>query len=344
VILITGADGSLVRAVIVDNTSVTLEVDTNGDGTIDEYIDTSWAALNQQTGSNGGTSSINTSTAPIIAREVFNAVTGFGSVTVTAGGQFMPNAVFDQVRQQAVSGDFGPLPIDCLASGTAAVSGSIAAAGTFDANDRLDATFTDCVRGGEELDGGIDVTVSSFDEAPGGVYLVAATATETDLLRFIGGSCYRGNGTFNTSYDLRYSNPGFVYVDSSASTFNVWSGGRDQTLAGAVVNAQIDVGQQPVLVTRESSGTITSEDLTGSFAYLSIVPDVFLLDEDSATGPHAGELLVSASDGSTMTMVALDALNLRLDLDFDNDSTTDEQIMTTWATLGYGNAFGLCEQ
>jgi hypothetical protein len=343
VILITGASESSVRIVIVDDTSVTLEIDTNGDGVIDEFIDTSWAALNQQTGPDGETSSINTSTAPIVAREVFNAVTGFGSVTVTAGGQFTSNAVFDQVRQQAVSGDFGPLPIDCLASGTAAVSGSIAAAGTFSANDRLNGAFTDCVRGMEELDGGIDVTVSSFDEAPGNTYLVAATATETDLLRFVGGSCYMGNGTFDTSYDLLYSNPGFVYVDSSATTFNVWSGGRSQTLAGAVVNAQIAVGQQPVLITRDSSGTVTSEDLVGSFAYQSVIPDVFQLDEDAATGPHSGELLVTASDGSTMTMVALDVLDLRLDLDFEGDSIIDEQIMTTWATLGYGNAFGLCE-
>jgi hypothetical protein len=344
VILVTGADGSLVRIVIVDNTSVTLEIDTDGDGTIDQFIDTSWAALNQQSGPTGETSSINTSTAPIIAREVFNAVTGFGSVTVTAGGQFTLNAVFDQVRQQAVSGDFGPLPIDCLASGTATVSGSIAAAGTFSANDRLDATLTDCVRGMEELDGEIDVTVGSFDETPGGAYLVAATATATGLLRYIGGSCYRGNGTFDTSYDLLYSNTGFVSIASSASTFNVWSGGRDQTLGGAAVNAQIDIGQQPVTVTRDSSGTITSEDLTGSFAYQSVIPDVFVLDDNSATGPYSGELRVTAGDGSTMTMVALDEFNLRLDLDFDGDSIIDEQIMTTWATLGYGNAFGLCEQ
>lgn len=43
-ILITGGDSS-VRIVINDSTSVTLEVDTNADGVIDQYIDTTFAAL-----------------------------------------------------------------------------------------------------------------------------------------------------------------------------------------------------------------------------------------------------------------------------------------------------------
>jgi hypothetical protein len=344
VILVSGSGGSSVRIVIVDSTSVTLEIDTNGDGVVDQYIDTSWAALSQQTGAGGETSSVNTSTAPIIAREVFNGVSGFGSVTVTAGGQFSPTAVFGQLRQQTVSGNFGPLTVDCMASGTAELSGSIATAGTFTANDQLGATFTNCVRGGEELDRRLDVVVNSFADTPGDGYLVTATATETDMLRFIGGSCYSGTGTFDTSYDFVYTTAGSVQAQSSANTFVVWSGGRTQTLHDALVSTQITVGQQPVTVTRASSGTITSEDLVGSFAYESVTPDVFLLDNQSTTGPYSGELLIKASDGSTMTMVALNDFNVRLDLDFNGDSITDEQIMTTWAILGYGNTFGLCEQ
>jgi hypothetical protein len=46
-ILITGRDSS-VRIVINDSTSVTLEVDTNMDGVVDQYIDTTFAALNDE--------------------------------------------------------------------------------------------------------------------------------------------------------------------------------------------------------------------------------------------------------------------------------------------------------
>lgn len=44
-ILITGADGSRVRIVIVSEDVVRLEIDEDGDGVVDEFIDTTWSAL-----------------------------------------------------------------------------------------------------------------------------------------------------------------------------------------------------------------------------------------------------------------------------------------------------------
>ena len=119
-------------------------------------------------------------------------------------------------------------------------------------------------------------------------------------------------------------------------------GGRSQQLTGASVSAQITVGQQSAVITRESSGVMTGTDLTGSFSYQSVVPDEFVADEDVATGPYTGELLVMAANNSSMRMVAVDEYNLRLDLDYNGDSVIDESIPTTWATLGYGNM--MCPQ
>ena len=45
-ILITGADDSTIRIVIVDIENVTLEIDINGDGVVDEYVYTNWSVLN----------------------------------------------------------------------------------------------------------------------------------------------------------------------------------------------------------------------------------------------------------------------------------------------------------
>ena len=58
---------------------------------------------------------------------------------------------------------------------------------------------------------------------------------------------------------------------------------------------------------------------------------MFDLDTDVSTGPYEGELLVTASDGSTMRMVALDAYSVRLDLDLNGDLSVDESLTTTWA-------------
>jgi hypothetical protein len=44
-ILVSGADASAVRIVVVSEEVVRLEIDVNGDGVVDEFIDTTWAAL-----------------------------------------------------------------------------------------------------------------------------------------------------------------------------------------------------------------------------------------------------------------------------------------------------------
>jgi hypothetical protein len=44
-VLVSGADNSQVRIVIVSVETVRLEIDTEGDGVVDEYIDTTWDAL-----------------------------------------------------------------------------------------------------------------------------------------------------------------------------------------------------------------------------------------------------------------------------------------------------------
>ena len=338
-ILVTGADDSTVRIVIIDDSSIRLEIDEDGDGTVDEFVDTNWDELNGRETASVTDSTINLETAPILAREMYNAVTGFGYLTITAGMQFVPPAPFGQLDAMEVSGDFGPLQIDCNVSGSATISGSKAAASTFTAGDSLDATFGLCTRGGERLDGSLEFSIGGFDETPGDAYLVAGTVVESNLLRVFGGSCFSGIGTFDTNHDFMFTSTGFIYANSFASDFNVWAGGRSQQLTGANVNTQVTVGQQPTIVSRESSGIMTSPDLAGSYSYQSLSADEFYVDDDAATGPYTGELVVVAADDSSMRMVALDAINLRLDLDLNGDSVVDESIPATWAELAYDNQF-----
>jgi hypothetical protein len=53
--LVSGADDSEVRIVVVDSTSVVLETDINGDGVVDDFVDTTWTALSGDTSAVGGT-------------------------------------------------------------------------------------------------------------------------------------------------------------------------------------------------------------------------------------------------------------------------------------------------
>jgi hypothetical protein len=215
------------------------------------------------------------------------------------------------------------------------VSGSKASADGFTAGDRLIADFVACARGFEVLEGNMEFTVTGYGRGESGEFFVSGTAAETDLVRTLGGNCFVGSGSFETSYDYRLTSAGIIHMEGSTNTFDVGAGGRFQHLAAAGSSGDIHVTQQPVAVARSSWGRISSEDLTGSFDYETLIPAVFDLDTDVSTGPYQGELLVTASDGSTMRMVAQDAYNVRLDLDLNGDLIIDESLTTTWAELSY---------
>lgn len=166
----------------------------------------------------------------MIAREVFDAVTSLGSLTTTAGFQFLPLEPDGQLESPGVAGDFGALELNCAISGTASLSGFKAAAATFSANDYMSSAFNACARGGEVLAGNMDFTVSSFDGIPADAYRVTGTVVETGLKRTNGGNCFTGSGTFDTSYDHFTSSTSAIYVDSFAASFTVDAGGRGQRL------------------------------------------------------------------------------------------------------------------
>ncbi|MEE4161492.1 MAG: hypothetical protein V2I25_03230, partial [Woeseiaceae bacterium] len=327
-ILITGNDGSNVRIVFNDPTSITLEVDENGDGVIDEYIDTTWAELQ------GNASTINSSTATLVAHEAVNVVTGFGSVTVAAGAQFEDVGAFGQVMLMDVSGTFDPIEVACPYGGNAMVSGTIASAGTYSAGDAMVAAFTNCRFLGELLDGPIEFTVASYEQGSDETYLVSGSGTEPCLRRTTGDLSYTGCGDFETNYDGRFTSPSFVYFSATSADFTIAFDDMDRYLSNASVSGEIEFGPDAIVVIRRtSSGSFRAPGLGGQYAYESLIPDSLLFPGNTTIGPFNGELKVTAGDGSTLTIVALDNQNVRLDVDHDGDGSPDTSITTTWAEL-----------
>lgn len=327
-ILITGNGGSTVRMIFNDPTSITLEVDEDGDGVIDEYIDTNWSELQ------GVISTINGSTAPLVAHEAVNVVTGFGSVTVAAGAQFQDDGAFGQIRLLGLSGTFDPIEVACPYGGTAMVSGTIASAGTYGAGDAMVAAFTNCRFLRNLLDGPIEFTVASYEPGPDESYLVSGSGTEPCLTSTTGDLSYTGCGDIETTYDGQFTSPSFVYFSATSADFTIAFDDMDRSLSNASVSGEIEFGPDAIVVlTRTSSGSFGAPGLGGQYAYESLVPDKFLSGPSADNGPFSGELKVTAGDGSTVTIVALDRLNVRLDVDYDGDSILDTSITTTWAEL-----------
>lgn len=327
-ILIAG-DNSSVRIVINDSTSVTLEVDTNGDGVIDEYIETTFAALS------GDISSINDSNALAVAQAVTHASKGFGLMVSLPGPQFFENQPFGQVQQLGLSGDIGPLELSCGDTGTVVVSGFVAAAGTFTADDSLSAAYSGC--GGNLWTGQLDIVVSSFaqeaDDWEGltDPFHFIGTATVTSFESVASNSTYLASGSLEIDFNYQVEPIGSVSNGFSPS-FSIAHGSVRSTLS----DASASVVMQMTELSRLYEGRLTSDRFVGDYSYQSISPYLFLsgiYPGNFSESPSAGELLITAEDGSTLRIVVIDELTIRLDIDYEGDSVVDFEIGTTWDEL-----------
>lgn len=329
--LISG-DGSSVRIVINDSTSVTLEADTNGDGVIDQYIETTFAALS------GDASSIDSSTALAIAQEVTHATTGFGLMAVAPGQQFFETEPFGQVQQMGLSGTFGPLEVACGHTGIVLVSGFVATAGTFSADDSLAANFSGCERyeGSDLVSGQLDFVVSSFTKGITGLdgrpppFHVIGAAMATNLEWASSATAYIGSGSFETDYEFQ-ENFGPVIVSTFSPSVSIGHGDVSNTLGDASASFRGSIQVEDWSYT----GRLTSDRLNGGYSYQSLSPYSFLAiyPGNHLAYPAYGELLVTADDGSTLRIVVIDMENIRLDVDSDGDSIVDATILTLWTEL-----------
>ncbi|UCG73357.1 MAG: hypothetical protein JSV45_02980 [Chromatiales bacterium] len=325
-ILVTGADNSMMQIVIVDSTSVRLVIDADGDGMVDDQQFTTWAALT------GQTSAVNTSTAPVIAREVIASFLDFPGTDV--GGQFSAGNPYANLALLAVSGNFGPVQVACPISGDASISGFIATPGTYGPGDQLNTSFNACERQAATLTGQMDVTVNTFQGAPGSAYRFDGSATFTNVVRDSGAGPVTANGTLTNIFDQSFTTPGNLQSDSAANSFTLEANAVTRNLSAVTSPLQVDFTvQPPVPSTIFPAGTLTTSALSGTFVYAINAPFQSLLDGDPTTFASSGDMLVTASDTSSVRIVALDALNARLDIDLDGDSIVDDELFFLWADL-----------
>jgi len=331
VIEITGKASSRIRVVIVDTGIVVLEVDTDGDGTVDHYIDTTWAALE------GGQSTVSSAAALDIAREAYTAIGQLGSAAISLGQRFQSGLVFDQLAALG-PGTVAPTQVSCPDFGVATVSGELAAGGTYTPGDTLSAEFDTCTGGPESLGGAAELTIDSWQSSgfvgfpPG--YAVSFTATVTQLERTNTGiPTVTANGTFTHSFD-GLSQPGALQLSVSAGTFVVADATATRWLSAAQNSGTFsNPAPGTFLFAASASGSLASSILAGSFTYETLAPLQSVSDNDPATGPGSGQLKVTAADGSSVTLVALDNLNVRLDIDLDGNGSVDESQFATWAEI-----------
>ncbi|MGH7163144.1 MAG: hypothetical protein ACREID_06650 [Planctomycetota bacterium] len=75
--------------------------------------------------------------------------------------------------------------------------------------------------------------------------------------------------------------------------------------------------------------TISGSEIGGTVTYVTTVP--FL--GTAPNHPHDGVLVVTGANGSTLTLIALDDVNVQFVVDTDGDGTPEATIDTTWDAL-----------
>lgn len=223
---------------------------------------------------------------------------------------------------------FGPETFPCLVAGTITLSGNLESSTTLTAGDLISIAAEACDDGaGEVLDGEMDMDIDAFaGDLFAGLYELTMTLTLSDMQVTTDTEVEVTNGAATVVLDTT-ATP-LVTIGIGGDSLTVDGNTNSTTLADFTSDQSVDAGTTPASYTLGASGTVDSSNLPGSVDYSTPVT----FEGTGADFPHTGELFVSGDDSSAR-LVALDNVNVRIDIDLDDDGTVDESIETTWAAL-----------
>lgn len=223
---------------------------------------------------------------------------------------------------------FGPDTFPCQVSGSITVSGDLADPFTLTPGDFIKLDADACDDGlGEVIDGLLEMTVDAFTgNFLGGAYVLTATLVATDFQAATATDVATANGDATVTLDTTAAPA--VAASVSGSSLTTDTNTNSATLTNYLTEQTLDAGLVPSPFTLASSGTLDASQLSGIVTYTT--PVVF--EGFDANYPHTGELLVSGANSSAR-LIAIDEINVRIEIDSDGDGVIDETIDTTWAAL-----------
>ncbi|MDX1516889.1 MAG: hypothetical protein R3288_08625 [Woeseiaceae bacterium] len=226
-----------------------------------------------------------------------------------------------------------PIPPEttpCGVDGTQTISGQIAdpITPTLTAGDFFEIAYNACDDGlGDVIDGVMrmdivsfsgDLLTQMFDMTVKLTLNTYQVTTGQDVLTSHGDATVTVN-TLTTpamSTSLRGNS---MRTDSNSNT---------ETLTNFTAASTVNLGLVPSPYTMSSSGTLDSSELDGIIRYSTPVEFAGF----DSNYPDSGELLVVGAE-SSLRLIAVDNVNVTIELDTDGDGTVDETIQTTWQEI-----------
>ena len=280
---------------------------------------------------------IDASNAETIAGGVVDAVFASGSFGDVVGGGGSGSLVgrTDNGFSKAggLFGYFANVPIPetnspCAVDGSVIVSGEVLDPNTLSGGDRVRLEFFDCNDGaGQVLNGNYEIAVNTFS---GDLFqgLIDLNATTTfDRFEVVEGSEMTSlNGTVTLHLDT--STPPVTCISVSGASMSVNDSTDALKLSDFRTDITHDAGVAPQAYTSTASGTLTSILFEGEVNYSTPVP----IQGFEGEYPYPGELLVTGADDASVGLMALDNVNVRLEIDpADGSSTVTQE--TTWTNV-----------
>lgn len=197
--------------------------------------------------------------------------------------------------------------------------------GAIPAGTSVSMTFDQCVNtGGEQLNGGFTVTFEAFplDGIVGVDDLFIQIRAEFDHLKADAQEIFGDLTVALTSHMT-----GAMEIDSSGDLLQLIANGDTTTL----IDYLVSLGDDGVQFVETSFGFIINDTrLPGELTITTLAP--FVVDQLD-TWPMSGSLKIAGAGNSSLTVVALDSINVQIDLDVDGDGMADATFFTTWAEL-----------
>ncbi len=240
---------------------------------------------------------------------------------------------FSSDKVADVLGHFMRVPIleattPCVVDGSVTLSGQVADPATLSADDRIVLQFSDCDDGaGQVLNGTYQVDINSFsgDLLLGLTHLNAAVTF--DGFEVAEGP-ERTSLTGGVTLDLDTTTPPTTTISVSGDSVSVSGNTYAATLTLFRVDETRDAGVAPEAYTAAAMGTLTSTLFEGAVNYSTPAPFMGYAGEY----PFTGELSVAGDDGASVSLFALDNVNVRLEINSGSASGIVSEA-TTWEQL-----------
>lgn len=221
----------------------------------------------------------------------------------------------------------------CNGGGTVSRTLDYSVPGRISNGDRMVISASNCTQNGIAIDGSLTFVFSNLAGTINSSMAWSATLALTygNLSMAYNGTAIRVNGDLT----MGYSQDGL-----GAASVSAGGNSLQMTLVKnntVVVDRTLSAYDYSATLNGSSASFSTNYTLSGNFPKFGnatfTVATVTPFQVSAGSAPSSGILTVTATDKSSLRLTAVDAVNVRLEIDRNGDGTADQVINTTWADL-----------